>query len=331
MLQELYRWPPHGNVGIPGIWRPALSPEADNDAVTCILSTVRLPISARRLQLPLLIVSLFTLAFAGGAFWQGMLTAWSDLLSATRVLKMLLAGAPYALCVFLILGAHEMGHYLACRYYRIPATLPFFIPGPPPLGSFGAIIRIRGLILHRKALFDIAAAGPIAGFVIALPLLLAGVITAEPIASAEQVQSGLGPPALLFLIGPLLNSGESFQANWLFGAGWVGMLVTSLNLFPVGQLDGGHAAYALSRRLHRLAARSALVVLLLHMVAQILLFSQFPSYLVWFAILLWMRDRHPRLLDESGELGLGRKLIAFALLLIFLASFIPLPFVFGPG
>jgi membrane-associated protease RseP (regulator of RpoE activity) len=108
------------------------------------------------------------------------------------------------------------------------------------------------------------------------------------------------------------------------------MLVTSLNLFPVGQLDGGHAAYALSRRLHRITARATLYFMIALMAAQVLLFAQFPSYLVWFLILLWMRDRHPRLLDESGEIGIGRKLVAVLLLLIFLASFIPLPFVFGP-
>jgi membrane-associated protease RseP (regulator of RpoE activity) len=277
----------------------------------------------------LVVVSLFTLAFAGGAFWEGMLTAWSDVLSVTRLSVILLAGLPYALWVLLILGAHEMGHYLVCRHYRIPATLPFFIPGPPPLGSFGAVIRIRGLIPHRKALFDIAAAGPIAGFSIALPVLLAGIMTAEPFIPGDQVQGGLGPPLLLFFLGPLLTGGATLHVNSLFGAGWVGMLVTSLNLFPVGQLDGGHAAYALSKRLHRFTARSSLIALLALMAAQVLLFSQFPSYLAWFAILVWMRDRHPRLLDETGALGPGRKLIALALLLIFLLSFIPVPFVLG--
>jgi membrane-associated protease RseP (regulator of RpoE activity) len=299
--------------------------------VTCILSVVRFPISARRLHLPLLVVSFFTLAFAGGAFWEGMLTAWSDLLSITKVLGMLSAGIPYACCVLLILGAHEMGHYLACRYYRIPATLPFFIPGIPPLGSFGAIIRIKGLIPHRKALFDIAASGPIAGFTIALPLFIAGIVTAEPFHAAEQAGDGLGPPVVFFLFGFLLDEGVALHLNSLFGAGWVGMLVTSLNLFPVGQLDGGHAAYALSRRLHRLSARTALIALIVLMSAQVILLAQFPSYFVWFLILLWMRDRHPRLLDESGQLGPGRKLIAILLLLIFLLSFIPVPFVLGAG
>jgi membrane-associated protease RseP (regulator of RpoE activity) len=290
---------------------------------------MRFPIPVRRLQPLLLAVSLVTLAFAGGAFWEETLIAWSDLLSITKLLHLLLAGLPYALWVLLILGAHEMGHYLACRYYRIPATLPFFIPGPPPLGSFGAVIRIRGLIPHRRALFDIAAAGPLAGFAIALPVLLAGILTAERFTPGEQIGGGLGPPLLLFFVGPLLDSDAALHVNSLFGAGWVGMLVTSLNLFPVGQLDGGHAAYALSRRLHRFTAGMAIIILLAHMAAQTVLYSQFPSDLVWFLILLWMRDRHPRLLDESGRLGIGRKLIAILLLLIFFLSFIPVPFVFG--
>jgi membrane-associated protease RseP (regulator of RpoE activity) len=240
-------------------------------------------------------------------------------------------GLPYAFLVLLVLGAHEMGHYLACRRYGIPATLPFFIPGPPPLGSMGAVIRIRGIIPSRKALFDIAAAGPIAGFSIALPLLIAGVISAEPYIpspSTEDSAIGLGPPLVLFLIQPLLDQYASIHVNSLFGAGWVGMLVTSLNLFPVGQLDGGHAAYAISRRLHRLAASLAVAGLLALILIQILTLGQFPAYLAWFVILLWMRDRHPRLLDESGRLGAGRTLIAMLLALLFLLSFIPVPLVF---
>jgi membrane-associated protease RseP (regulator of RpoE activity) len=281
------------------------------------------------LQPLLLLVSFLTLAFAGGTFWEEKLTAWSDLLVPAKLLGMLISGLPYALLVLLILGSHEMGHYLACRFYRIPATLPFFIPGPPPLGSFGAVIRIRGIIPNRKALFDVAAAGPIASFTIALPLLVAGIITAEPISPGVEVQGGLGPPVVIFLLAPALSSGAALHVNSMFGAGWVGMLVTSLNLFPVGQLDGGHAAYALSRRLHRIAAGTALIVLLAHMAAQVVVLAQFPSYLVWFVILLWMRDRHPRLLDENASIGLPRKLVAIALLLIFLLSFIPVPFLIG--
>jgi membrane-associated protease RseP (regulator of RpoE activity) len=223
-----------------------------------------------------------------------------------------------------------MGHYFACRRYGIPATLPFFIPGLPPLGSFGAVIRIRGVIPNRKALFDVAASGPIAGFAIALPMLIAGVISAEPYApspAAEGAAMGLGPPIVLFLVQPLLDQNTAMHVNSLFGAGWVGMLVTSLNLFPVGQLDGGHAAYAISRRLHRFTTRFAIAGLLALIMIQIIAFWQFPAYLAWFAILLWMRDRHPRLLDERGGVGARRTLVALVLALLFMLSFIPVPFV----
>ena len=131
---------------------------------------------------------------------------------------------------------------------------------------------------------------------------------------------------VVVLLQDLLLGDGSIRVNSMFAAGWVGMLVTSLNLFPVGQLDGGHTAYALSRRLHRLLSRGTLVALMLLIIGQIAFLGQVPAYLLWFAILVWMRDRHPRLLDESGSLGTGRWLIAGLLLLIFILSFIPLPF-----
>jgi membrane-associated protease RseP (regulator of RpoE activity) len=229
-----------------------------------------------------------------------------------------------------ILGAHETGHYLACRHYRIPATLPFFLPGIPPLGSFGAVIRIRGVIPNRRALFDVAAAGPIAGFLVALPVLVAGILRAEPYAPLPGEIGepwGLGQPLVLALLGPLLPDGDAVRVNSLIVAGWVGMLVTSLNLCPVGQLDGGHAAYALSRRLHRFTARVAMVGLAMLVVVQVVALRQVPAYLLWLAVLFWMRDRHPRLLSEHEPLGTGRRVIALVLLLIFLMSFIPVPFV----
>jgi membrane-associated protease RseP (regulator of RpoE activity) len=280
-------------------------------------------------------ITVFTLALAGGYFWAADVEALeaASRISPWHLLEQLLVdGAPYAFWVLLILGSHEMGHYLACRYYRIPATLPFFIPGPPPIGSFGAVIRIRGAIPHRRALFDVAAAGPIAGFLVALPVLTWGLLAAEPFVPAPgadpALEAHIGPPVALVLLQSLLPPG-AIESNALLGAGWVGMLVTSLNLFPIGQLDGGHAAYAVARRLHRLASRLTLIALFTLIVAQIYWLEQFPAYLLWFAILLWMRDRHPRLIDESGSLGAGRKLVAIALLLIFLISFIPVPFFFA--
>jgi len=285
------------------------------------------------LHLVLLVATFVTLCLTGGLFWEGLAEQARrarDLLDPHLLGPAFVAGIPYGLWVTLILGAHEMGHYLACRYYGIPATLPFFIPAPPLLvGSFGALIRIRGRIPHRRALFDVAAAGPLAGFAVALPVIIAGLLRAEP-TTAPVADSGgmfLGPPVFLYVVDWLFPGRATANANYLIGAGWVGMLVTSLNLFPVGQLDGGHAAYALSRRLHRLLSLGSLLALGVLIVYQGLGMDQAPAYTVWFLILAWMRDRHPRLLDEGAPLGPGRRAIAVLLLVIFVLSFIPIPLI----
>ena len=255
-----------------------------------------------------------TLVLAGWFFWEpGDLAA--DLL--------------YGTLTFVILGSHELGHYVACRLYGVRATLPYFIPGLPPIGSFGALIRIRGPIPHRRALFDIAAAGPIAGFVVALPVLAIGLsratVLAAPPAAEPAGMVHLGEPLLLqWLGGLLLAPGDPVVNGWI-GAGWVGLFVTSLNLFPVGQLDGGHAVYAVSRRLHRVVARGTLVTLAGLILFQALVLRQFPFYVAWLVILLWMRDRHPRLVDEAEPLGAARVAVGLALGMIFVLSFIRVP------
>ena len=216
-----------------------------------------------------------------------------------------------------------------CRAYGIPATLPFFLPSIPPLGTFGAVIRIRGPIPHRRALFDVAAAGPLAGFIVAIPVLAYGVLHAVP---AEMPPDGdlsgtmrLGEPLLLMLLSRLAPASGELAANGWIGAGWVGLLVTSLNLFPAGQLDGGHLAYACSRPAHRVLARASLYGVLGVILIQIGVYRQFPVYALWFVILFWMRDRHPRLLDEQSPLGRGRQAVAWLLVLVFGLSFILMP------
>jgi membrane-associated protease RseP (regulator of RpoE activity) len=273
-----------------------------------------------------------TLSLAGGTVWEMTdppLFSLAELFAPATLFRVLAAGAPYAFWVLAILGAHEMGHYLACRRYGIPATLPYFLPGVPPLGSFGAVIRVRGPIPHRRALFDMAAAGPIAGFVVTVPVLVVGVVRAQPFVSLPGADAGaavrLGEPVLLSLLQRFVSEPGELAVNSWIGAGWVGLLVTSLNLFPVGQLDGGHAAYAVSRRLHRILAHATLVALFAVVVAQLVVFRQFPFYAVWFAVLFWMRDRHPRLRDESTPLGRGRKLVAALLIVIFALSFLFVP------
>ena len=293
----------------------------------------RPPARARRRWLQPLLLGLtgLTLSWSGGVFWnQPRAEDLQGLGILDIVATVLRAGIPYALSLLTILASHEMGHYLACRYYGIPATLPFFLPAPPPLiiGTFGAVIRIRGAIPHRRALFDVAAAGPIAGFLALMPFMIVGLLQAEPFVPPPSGEGAIwyfGDPMALSMLSGLLAIDFAPEMNSWIGAAWVGMLVTSLNLFPVGQLDGGHVAYAISRRLHRVLTWATLLglatVILVHFVS----YGLVSTYILWFGILLWMRDRHPQLQDESTPLGFGRKLVAGLLLVLFVLTFMFLP------
>lgn len=266
-------------------------------------------------------------ALIAGAIFHSREEFWKDpLLETILNPARWSAGAPYAASVLLILLAHELGHYFACRYYGIPASLPYFLPGPNLLGTFGAFIRIRGVIPSRKALFDVGVAGPIAGFVVALPFFIIGMARSEIVASS---QAGDAP----FLVGfPLLfqaaipwffphaPAGMALNLSPLLSAAWVGMLATSLNLLPVGQLDGGHLCYALSRRLHAAMSRITLI-------GVILLGAVHKGWLLWAVALLMIGERHPPLLDEGEPLSRGRRIVALVALAIFLLSFMPIPLV----
>lgn len=281
------------------------------------------------LHLALLLATAWSLAVSAWITWAGGLdeiaAEQSAVAGALALLRaalrpdVLLAGAPYAGTVLAILGAHEMGHYLACRHYRIPATLPFFLPGIVPFGTFGAVIRVRGTVPHRRALFDVAAAGPLAGFVVALGALVAGTVV------VQGPPAPLGRSLLVQLLGAGLPPGHSISFDGVGIAGWFGMLVTSLNLFPVGQLDGGHAAYAVSRALHRALSRWTAVGMIAFVGIETLRAGPSP-YVLWTVVLVIMRDRHPRLADEAGGVG-GWRLFLFAVLaLVFLMTFLPSPF-----
>jgi membrane-associated protease RseP (regulator of RpoE activity) len=178
------------------------------------------------------------------------------------------AGLAYSVPLLMILGAHEMGHYLYCRYYGVQATLPYFIPAPHMFGTFGAVIRMRPPLPGRKALFDIGIAGPIAGFLVAVPILAHGVATArvEAMPSAPGEYWMFADPLLLKLLYRLLRGalapGMSLVQNAALQAAWFGMLMTAMNLFPVGQLDGGHVVRALSRRLHGAASRLTIAAMI---------------------------------------------------------------------
>ena len=243
-----------------------------------------------------------------------------------------LQGAAFAAGLLFILLSHEAGHYVACRLYGVDATLPFFIPAPPPflVGTFGAFIKIKSPIPSRRALFDIGVAGPLAGFAALVPVAALAMLTARPQADPLPTEGlmVLNDPLFLRLLAPALGVRDlaHIAANPFYMAAWVGLLVTSLNLMPVGQLDGGHATYALfGRRAHARLGRLAFLFILVLAPLGWLLHGA-PSGVVY-AILLFvmLRVRHPQAEDESEPLGRTRTLVAALTLLVFLLSFVPFP------
>jgi membrane-associated protease RseP (regulator of RpoE activity) len=242
-------------------------------------------------------------------------------------------GISFSGSLLFILISHEMGHYIACRIYRVDATLPFFIPTPPmigPAGTFGAFIKILAPMPSRRAVFDIGVAGPIAGFIALIPVALIGVATMHA-ASPEQVayaQGGLSfsDPLLMRLFAMLFDIDlHNGIGNAFYFAAWVGMLVTALNLIPSGQLDGGHAIYAIfGKRVHRWTGRIAFPVMATLSVLGLYFFSSPSGFLVAVILGIMMRVGHPEPYDQTPLDG-KRKVAAFLTLLIFVLCFVPFP------
>jgi membrane-associated protease RseP (regulator of RpoE activity) len=238
----------------------------------------------------------------------------------------LLMGIPFSLTLVTILLAHEMGHYLYCRKYHVSATLPFFIPAPTPIGTLGAVIRIKSPICSRDALFDIGIAGPIAGFVPALIALFVGLHFSRPLSPAAPVSDlAMGFPLIFQLAHRVLGVGVGSLAHINLHpvtiAAWVGMFATALNLLPSGQLDGGHIVYAIWPRAHRVI--SWLVVLCLAFFSW-----HYIGWRLWAAlvaamnILTWRQRQAP---DEPSVSGM-RWLLALLALVLLVLTFTVVPF-----
>ena len=246
----------------------------------------------------------------------------------------LLYGLPFSFTLLSILLAHEMGHYLTCRYYGIRATLPYMIPAPPPFnpfGTFGAVIRIKSNFHDRRQLFDVGIAGPLGGFVFIIPTLVIGLQRSKEFVFTGPAQEILefGEPALFRLAALLLwgeGEGSELSLHPIGWAAWFGMLATSINLLPIGQLDGGHIVYSLfGPRGHRIISRITLFGLV-----GISFFSwPMMGYLVFVLILAFMGLRHPRPDVEVVRLGAARGLIAIIGLIVFALTFIPIPVQLG--
>jgi membrane-associated protease RseP (regulator of RpoE activity) len=227
-----------------------------------------------------------------------------------------------------ILLSHEMGHYLACRYYRVDATLPYFIPAPPLFlaGTFGAFIKIKSHIPTRRALFDIGLAGPFAGFVVAIPIAVIGILTMAP---PVHQPSGIyfNDPLLFRLLARALGVGldPSSPPNPSYMAAWIGLLVTSLNLMPVGQLDGGHGTFAVfGQHAHKIIGRVVFVIVALLAVLGFWWHGSPSGFLYTILLAVMLRVRHPEP-PVMEPLGTRRTVIAVLTLLVFALCFLPFP------
>jgi membrane-associated protease RseP (regulator of RpoE activity) len=235
----------------------------------------------------------------------------------------LVLGIPFSFTLMLILFAHEMGHYLYCRYYDVNATLPFFVPFPSLFGTMGAFIRIKSPIRSRAALFDIGIAGPIAGFVFAVGALIVGLFLSKPLPALVLAPDlEFGYPLIFRLAHHLLGYPvplTKLNLSPVAIAAWVGMFATALNLLPGGQLDGGHIVFSMSPRLHRIISSVTILILIP------LGIYRWTGWLLWAVLLAISGMRHPMVPEWPGISGARRWLAVFAILILVL-TFTPTPF-----
>jgi len=263
--------------------------------------------------------------------------------------KSILTGWPFALSLLGILVAHELGHYFMSRHHKTPASLPYFIPFPlSPLGTMGAAIIMRSIPKNKRVLFDIGIAGPIAGLVVAIPVLFFGLSLSTMGTIDPNPNSFIEGNSLLYLFAKYVTFGQLLPAPvepqgflyWLqyfftgrpipFGgldvfihpvafAGWAGILVTALNLIPVGTLDGGHIIYALLGEKARKAFPFIIALL-------IVLGISWSTWWLWAVLLFWLGRVNAQPLDQITTLDPARRLIAYTMIIIFVLVFMPVPF-----
>ena len=250
------------------------------------------------------------------------------LLGSTLFTTYLAGGKLYALSLFLILGAHEFGHYFAGVKNGVRTTLPLFIPAPPGLfllGTFGAMIAIKDPIPNRRALMEIGVAGPIAGFIVAVPTLIIGLFFSEIVAATGERGFSFGSSVIMIVLSKAilgvtpLSADFDIQLHPIALAGWVGLFVTAINLFPIGQLDGGHILYALLGKKFQIWAKYFFVFLLF-------LMYLWPNWGVWAILLLvFTRFKSAPLVDEDALLQSIHKRAGYTAIVIFFLTFVPVP------
>ena len=322
------------------------------------------PSASAAVNIVLFVVTIFTMMMIGA---EAPAETANSNPSLITIFREILSGWPYALAMMGILFTHEMGHYLTCRYYKIPATLPYFIPMFPrisPFGTLGAFIAMRGIPKNKRVLFDVGVAGPLAGLVIAIPVLLYGLSTSSlgPISAAGSGGGLLEGNSLIYLFSkylvfgkflpepvsmnglspvvywvkyffsgyPIPYGGLDVQLNSIAWAGWGGLLVTALNLVPVGTLDGGHVLHGLfgdkAHKVFPIMIGALIVFSILPVVLTLSLASFNYGWLLWVMILFWLGNVRTTPLDDITELNPSRRALAIFVLILFVLLLTPIPF-----
>ncbi len=277
------------------------------------------------------LLTLFTTVWAGALIWASR-TGPTDAVELFTVLAspidLLMGFVTFAFPLLLILGTHELGHYFTSRYYKVDASLPYFIPIPPiisPFGTFGALISMRENMSNRKALVDIGVAGPIAGFIIAIPVTIIGLMLTNAYPASSELVDGatymiFNDPIILKVFASIIPINENTAVFPTVIAGWIGLLVTALNLLPIGQLDGGHITRGiLGDRAKYISYGAVLLLIMLGFI------TEFYSYLIFAFLIMLMGTRHPPPLDDFSPLSARQYMAgAFAILMMVLC-FHPLP------
>jgi membrane-associated protease RseP (regulator of RpoE activity) len=274
------------------------------------------------------LLTIVTTTAVGMGQYAGFMADFTQTTPSIPLWALAIRGLYYSATILAILGCHELGHYIACRYYDVDASLPFFLPVPISItGTLGAFIRIREPIPQKHMLFDIGIAGPIAGFLVAVPALFIGVALSHVVkVPADFVGLELGEPLLFKLASWTFwgtpADGYSLNLHPIAFAAWFGLLATALNLFPIGQLDGGHISYSV------LGPRSTYVTFAMLGVAVVLAYF-YSSWIVWTGLMVAMLfvfgPRHPRVYDEHVPLDRTRMWLALFALIVFVLCFTPAP------
>jgi membrane-associated protease RseP (regulator of RpoE activity) len=300
-------------------------PRTSSDALRASFSFPQDTISTARWALHglLFVLTLSTTTLVGvvfaDEFRSGRALELRDLLHVFQTLhdspQLLINGLAYSLTLMTILLAHELGHYFACQFYGIDASLPYFLPFPSPIGTLGAFIRIRSPIYTRRALFDVGVAGPVAGFLVLLPALAVGVALSKHLHAEGDYSFGVPLIERIFELirFPGIPSSD-ILLHPVARAAWVGTLATALNLLPIGQLDGGHILYAFAGRWHKILSR----IFVLALIPLGIFYSL--SWIVWAVLLFFLALRHPVIYDIT-KLDRNRVILGLLALAIFLLTF----------